>query len=174
MRFWIITLILSSLVGGLIGGSAVYAIISQIPTPTPRLPPEIPSIITMTVDITTAITDAVSQVGPAVVTVINVLSPQVSFLDGSVEREISGSGVIISSDGYIVTNLHVVEGAERIRVILADGTTLPSSLVGVDQYADLAVLAAPGDMPAVASWGNSDLLQPGETVIAIGSPLGDF
>jgi len=113
-------------------------------------------------------------VGPAVVTVINTLPPRTSIFGGIIEQVSSGSGVIISSDGYIVTNHHVVEGTESLKIILADGSTLPASLVGIDQYADLAVLEVPGEMPAVASWGNSDTLKPGETVIAIGSPLGDF
>jgi 2-alkenal reductase len=58
--------------------------------------------------------------------------------------------------------------------ILADGTELPATLVGTDPYADLAVLQAQGAVPAVASLGDSTTLQPGETVIAIGSPLGEF
>jgi 2-alkenal reductase len=86
----------------------------------------------------------------------------------------SGSGVIISPEGYIVTNNHVVEGAERLEVILANGSTLPARLVGVDPFADLAVVQADLQSPTVAPWGNSDALKPGETVIAIGSPLGDF
>jgi 2-alkenal reductase len=91
-----------------------------------------------------------------------------------IERSGSGSGAIISYDGYIVTNNHVVEGAERLEVILADGTVLPANLVGVDPYADLAVIHAEGEMPAIITWGNSNVLDSGETVIAIGSPLGSF
>jgi 2-alkenal reductase len=87
---------------------------------------------------------------------------------------VSGSGVIISTDGYILTNNHVVEGTTQVIVILADGSELAASIVGTDLYADLAVLKTEGAVPAVAALGNSDNLQPGETVIAIGSPLGDF
>lgn len=90
------------------------------------------------------------------------------------DQTASGSGAIISADGYILTNNHVVEGATKVDVILADGTELPAKVVGTDIYADLAVLQAKGEMPAVATLGNSDGLKPGETVIAIGSPLGDF
>ena len=82
--------------------------------------------------------------------------------------------MIISADGYIVSNNHVVDSSQRLEVILADGTTLPARLVGVDPFADLAVLQVEGTMPAVAEWGDSDALRAGETVIAIGSPLGDF
>jgi 2-alkenal reductase len=87
---------------------------------------------------------------------------------------VSGSGVIISTDGYILTNNHVVENTTSLTVILADGTQMSAKLMGTDQYADLAVLKVEGKMPAVATLGNSDALKPGETVIAIGSPLGDF
>lgn len=173
-RSLIITLILAGVLGGLIGGSAVYAITSHVSTPPQILTPEKGPLIPVDVDINTAITDAVAHVGPAVVTVINTMPPRTSIFGGIIEGVSSGSGVIISSDGYIVTNHHVVEGAESLKIILADGSTLPASLVGIDQYADLAVLEVPGEMPAVASWGNSDTLKPGETVIAIGSPLGDF
>ncbi len=125
-------------------------------------------------EITTAITEIVARVEPAVVTVISHLPPQVTLFGGVVERTSSGSGAIITYDGYIVTNNHVVEGAEGLEVILADGTVLPAELVGVDLYADLAILHAEGEMPAIIMWGNSDTLISGETVIAIGSPLGSF
>jgi 2-alkenal reductase len=68
----------------------------------------------------------------------------------------------------------VVEGTSRVGVILADGSELPAEIVGTDMYADLAIILASGEMPAIADLGNSDTLKPGETVIAIGSPLGDF
>jgi 2-alkenal reductase len=82
--------------------------------------------------------------------------------------------VFISQDGYVLTNNHVVEGTTQLYVVLADGTQQEASLVGTDIYADLAVLKTQGPAPAVATLGNSDTLDPGETVIAIGSPLGDF
>jgi 2-alkenal reductase len=88
--------------------------------------------------------------------------------------EVSGSGVFISDKGYILTNNHVVEDTNGLWVILADGSRQSASLVGTDIYADLAVLKIDGPVPAVAVLGNSDALDPGETVIAIGSPLGDF
>jgi len=124
----------------------------------------------------TAVTSAVEKVGPAVVTVVGTVQQRVTNFFGSslAEGEVSGSGVIISADGYILTNNHVVEGTQSLYVILADGSELPATLVNTDVFADLAVIKADGSMPAVAVLGNSDLLKPGETVIAIGSPLGDF
>ncbi|MEW6568699.1 MAG: trypsin-like peptidase domain-containing protein [Chloroflexota bacterium] len=172
----------SGLTGAIAGGAVVSWTIRQAQPASQPAPVNAnnssssgPTTVTQTtVEITTAITDAVARVGPAVVTVVNHMQPQVTFFGPSTSATATGSGVIISSDGYIVTNNHVVSDMDHLEVILADGTTLPAELVGVDPFADLAVLKVDGTMPAVASWGNSDELKPGETVIAIGSPLGDF
>jgi S1-C subfamily serine protease len=84
-----------------------------------------------------------------------------------------GSGTIIDSRGYIVTNYHVIEGAKSITVELYDGTQLPAHLTGVDPFDDLAVVQiTPPDHMDVATIGNSSTLQVGQTVIAIGNPLG--
>jgi len=68
----------------------------------------------------------------------------------------------------------VVADTKSLTIVLSDGTQQPASIVGADQYSDIAVLKTTGKVPAVATLGNSDLLQPGESAIAIGSPLGDF
>jgi S1-C subfamily serine protease len=84
-----------------------------------------------------------------------------------------GSGTIIDSRGYIVTNYHVVEGAKGITVDLYDGTQLPGKLTGVDPFDDLAVVQiTPPPHMDVAKIGDSSSLQVGQTVIAIGNPLG--
>ena len=88
---------------------------------------------------------------------------------------VSGSGVFISSQGYILTNNHVIADTQGdLTIVLSDGTQETAKIVGADQYSDIAVLKTSGKVPAVATLGNSDVLNPGETVIAIGSPLGDF
>lgn len=120
---------------------------------------------TVNVDINTAVEDAVAKVSPAVVTVIN-------NLGGG--QQASGSGVFFSAEGYLITNHHVVEGAQSLEVIYQDGTTIDARLIGSDPYADIAVLKVAGTVPAYTDFGNSDALNPGETVIAIGSPLGEF
>jgi serine protease Do len=125
-------------------------------------------------DISTAVTQAVEKVGPSVVTVVGTIQGQPSFFGMPVDQQVSGSGVIISADGYIVTNNHVVESVNQVTVVLADGTELPAKIVGTESFADVAVLKVDGVMPAVSVFGNSDTLKPGEPVIAIGSPLGDF
>jgi serine protease Do len=126
------------------------------------------------VQIETAITQAVETVGPAVVTVI-AKGPDQRTRFGVISGNVSsGSGVFISKDGYIVTNNHVIEGANSYSVVLANGKEIPATLIGADPYSDLAVVKVDDSVPAVASFGNSDALKPGESVIAIGSPLGDF
>ena len=87
-------------------------------------------------------------------------------------EHVGGSGVIISPDGYIVTNQHVVDGAVDIRVTLSDRRILPGKLVGSDPLTDLAVVKVEGkNLPSVP-WGNSAELRPGQTVLAFGNPLG--
>jgi len=122
----------------------------------------------------TTIVQAVEKAGPAVVTVVGVNQAKQSVFGQIEEQSVGGSGVFISEEGYVITNNHVVENASRLSVILANGTELPATLISTEKYADLAVLKIDGDVPAVANLGNSDALKPGETVIAIGSPLGDF
>ena len=161
---------IAALIGTIAGGVFVFSYL-QPPEPTAttivqsqpsQAAPVRLDISTTTLE--TSITEAVESIAPTVVTVIGEISGQ----------QVSGSGVVISSDGYILTNNHVIEDTSRILVILADGSELPAEIVGTDIYADLAILNASGEMPSVADLGNSDTLKPGETVIAIGSPLGDF
>ena len=83
-----------------------------------------------------------------------------------------GSGIVISPDGYIVTNNHVVDGATEIRVTMNDRKTYTAKLIGTDPLTDLAVIKVNGnDFPSVP-WGNSTELRPGQTVLAFGNPFG--
>jgi serine protease Do len=85
-----------------------------------------------------------------------------------------GSGIIITPDGYIVTNAHVVDGAVQIKVTLNDRRILKAKLIGVDKLTDLAVLKVDAaNLPSIA-WGDSTKLRPGQTVLAFGSPFGYF
>jgi serine protease Do len=83
-----------------------------------------------------------------------------------------GSGVIISPDGYIVTNNHVVEGATDVRVTMSDRRILPAKVVGTDPLTDLAVIKVEGKNLPNAPWGDSTKLHPGQTVLAFGNPFG--
>ena len=125
-------------------------------------------------DIQTATTQSVQGVGPAVVTVVGTVTYQYGFWGQTYESEVSGSGFFISEDGYILTNNHVVEDTETLKIILSDGSEQDAVIVGTDIFSDIAVLKIDGDVPAVAMLGNSDMIDSGETMIAIGSPLGEF
>ncbi|GAB4522037.1 MAG: trypsin-like peptidase domain-containing protein [Anaerolineales bacterium] len=169
----------SGLSGALVGGLGVYSALRNTATTPQTFSPPVESAPSAQLqvgntEIETAITQAVEKVGPAVVTVIGVVPGQTSFFGRTPDQQVSGSGVIISTQGYVVTNNHVVADTSEVSIVLADGTQLPARVINTDPYADLAVLKAEGEMPAVATFGNSDALKPGETVIAIGSPLGEF
>lgn len=114
--------------------------------------------------------DVVAKVAPAVVTVINHLASSGTTGQGFG----SGSGAIISPDGYIITNHHVIDGNASLEVIFSDGTQRAATLVGDDPLMDLALVKVEGTVPAYLPIGDSDALRQGETVIAIGSPLGEF
>lgn len=87
-------------------------------------------------------------------------------------EHVGGSGVIISPDGYIVTNRHVVDGAVDIRITMSDRKILKAKLIGSDPLTDLAVIKIDGkDLPSVP-WGDSTALRPGQTVLAFGNPFG--
>jgi 2-alkenal reductase len=163
--------------GALAGGGAIYfAVRDRLNAPTPQAQAAAPASTTnqtVNVDVNTAVEEAVAKVGPAVVTVVNYLQPSGFGISGEGPTA-SGSGVIISPEGYVITNNHVVEGHQSLEVIFRDGTTAPATLVGTDLFADVAVIKVSGPVPGVAEFGNSDALNPGETVIAIGSPLGDY
>jgi 2-alkenal reductase len=172
---------ISALSGVLAGGMAVYTaindqVVQEQPVILQASPAALPQVTNQTiiVEIDTAITQAVEKVGPAVVTVLGIIPGQNTFLGQSPDAPVSGSGVIISQDGFIVTNNHVIEDTIEVSIVLADGTEYPAEIIGRDVFSDLAVLKMDGEVPAIASLGNSDALKPGETVIAIGSPLGDF
>jgi serine protease Do len=83
-----------------------------------------------------------------------------------------GSGVIISPDGYIVTNNHVVDGATDVRVTMSDRRILPAKVVGTDSLTDLAVIKVDAHNLPNAPWGDSTKLHPGQTVLAFGNPFG--
>ena len=84
----------------------------------------------------------------------------------------TGSGVVLSQDGYVITNYHVVEGAAAISVLFTDGRQLSARMVGGDKLSDLAVLQVDAQDLTPAEFGDSDALRVGDTVVAIGDPLG--
>lgn len=130
-------------------------------------------------------TQAVDKVKDAVVSVITYSANSQNSLFGSTETDTDtnteqvsseGSGVIYKKEGnfaYLVTNTHVISGAKKVDIRLADGTKVPGEIVGSDTYSDIAVVKITADkVTTVAEFGDSDQLTVGETAIAIGSPLG--
>lgn len=137
--------------------------------------------------------DVVSRVSPAVVTIhsqMRARAPaQYPFMDDPMFREFFGdrgrvpqepprrreglgSGVIVSPDGYILTNYHVVDGAEQIKVDMNDNRTLDARVVGLDPPSDLALLKVEASNLAVLTLGDSDRVRVGDVVLALGNPLG--
>ncbi len=105
-----------------------------------------------------------SQAIPSIVTV--------QSLDEDSGRDGSGSGVVISSDGFIITNHHVVDDADTLRVIMSDGLSYPADMVGSDPLMDIAVLKVEaGNLPYIR-FGSMEGLRTGEPAIAVGNPLG--
>lgn len=130
---------------------------------------------------TTSISEAVDKVKNAVVSVITYSDSSNQGLfekeensDSQISSE--GSGVIYKKEGkyaYLVTNTHVINGAKKVDILLADGNKVPGEVVGSDVYSDIAVVRISADKAkAVAEFGDSNQLTVGETAIAIGSPLG--
>ena len=130
-------------------------------------------------------TQAVDKVKDAVVSVITYSSNSQNSLLGYDETDTDtnaeqvyseGSGVIYKKEGdtaYLVTNTHVINGAKKVDIRLADGTKVPGEIVGSDTYSDIAVVKIAADkVTTVAEFGDSSQLTVGETAIAIGSPLG--
>jgi S1-C subfamily serine protease len=115
-----------------------------------------------------SVVSVVEQVGPAVV---NITTGRHSTERG-LDQIGAGSGVIITPDGYILTNSHVVHQARQLQVTLTEGSTLPADLVGSDPPTDLAVIRARSSLVPHAELGDSARLKVGQLIIAIGNPLG--
>jgi serine protease Do len=174
----------SALIGAIAGGAAVYKAVSdtQSGNPSISIPASIPNtnntpnqtLVLNSTDVETAITQSVQKVGPAVVTIVGTIPGQMTFFGQSGDQTVSGSGFFISAQGYILTNNHVVQGTQEVSIVLSDGTEQKATIVGTDPYSDIAILKTDGKVPAIATLGNSDMLKSGESVIAIGSPLGNF
>ncbi len=121
------------------------------------------------------VVDIAKKVEPAVVGItstIEVIIPDFFFnIQRKQETEGYGSGIVISEEGYILTNNHVVDGAKRLYVVLSSGETVEARLVGADAKTDIAVIKIEHDNLTVAKIGDSTKTQKGEFVVTIGNPL---
>jgi 2-alkenal reductase len=146
-----------------------------------------------------SVADVYAEVNPAVVTITTFVDSSVlqqaqgqqipdmpgeeqlpadNSATGELVEYAAGSGFIVSEDGYVVTNNHVVEGATAFQVRYADGTMKNAELVGGDPFQDVAVLKIDlsdgSSVPGTVQWGDSTSMRPGDVVVAIGTPYGEF
>ena len=120
-----------------------------------------------------ATTEIAKQMGPAVVGITGVVESYISIFGASSQSSSQGSGIILSGDGYIVTNNHVVENTSSIHVTLNTGAEYEAKVIGADAQTDLAVIKIePKEELTVAKLGDSTKLEVGERVVAIGNPMG--
>ena len=166
--------------GGVMGGVAGYYVAGMQPQARflPATAPQAPLRTQQTsaasaVSPETAVTSVVRNSEPAVVTILNTMQVT-SRRSGSRTALAEGSGFILDAQGHIVTNAHVVQGAQQLEVVFSDGTKTSAQLVGADATHDIAVLQVQGNVPAYLGLGDSSTLELGESVIAIGSPLGTY
>lgn len=120
------------------------------------------------------VSDIVEKCKDSVVEITTESASSGNSIFGQYVSQGAGSGVIISKDGYIVTNNHVVSGATSLKVTTTDGTEYDASVVGKDSQTDLAVIKVDANNLQAATLGDSDILQVGDPAIAIGNPLGEL
>ncbi|MEW6523213.1 MAG: trypsin-like peptidase domain-containing protein [Bacillota bacterium] len=169
---------LSAVAGGIIGALLmaylVPGVIAQRMGWSRELPrfqfPDLPPVTTTAADYPVVM--VAETLGPAVVGVVNRAVVGQDFRGRQLLETRTGSGVLISSNGYIITNHHVIANTSQLTVIMADGSSFSAEIVGSDPPVDLAVIKIPVDHVPYARLGDSDALRVGEPAIAIGNPLG--
>ncbi len=120
-----------------------------------------------------ATTEIAKKVGPAVVGITSTINGQMTIFGQPTSSNSEGSGIILSQDGYIVTNNHVVDGAATITVLVNTGAEYEAKMIGRDAQTDLAVIKIePKEELTVATFGDSGNIEVGERAVAIGNPMG--
>lgn len=157
-------------VAALFGSGALDAAETQVIAPDP--PP--PEIITVTEIVTpeATTTSAAAVARKVVPSIVTVEVGSLDETDGFFDVVASGSGVVLSADGELVTNHHVIEGADQVRVVFQDGRIHTAEIVGSDELTDLAVLVIEAGNLTPVEIGTTDGLSIGDVAIAVGNPLG--
>lgn len=179
MRKWFVILVMLVTVPALLAAFAGYPAISNelhraalgpAATPTPA-PPPVASNAPVTFPPEQLVAEIYKRVSSSVVNITK-RATQNTVIGMGLE-EGSGSGFVWDKEGRIVTNNHVIEGAEELEVAFADDTTVPAKIIGTDPATDLAVIqvALPADQLAPVALGDSDTLEPGQLAVAIGNPF---
>lgn len=168
---YIASILICSILSGVIGSAVTYSLISRNAGTATNNQILNPTTFTKDGEALTA-TEVYNKVAPAVV-IVSVKS--ITTYNGFFPQETEGigSGFIINEEGYILTNYHVIEGATEVSVTLSDKTEVKASIINYDQEQDVAMIKIIGDIevPGVVELGDSDVLQTGEEVLAIGTPL---
>ena len=191
MKNKIVTVITVLLVGFLLGGISFYLLGEVTGDHGSRVPFSAPAVPRQIIETSRAFSEIAGEVSRSVVNISTVkvvrresapffddpffdfFNPFRDFKSPRKWKEQSlGSGVIVSPDGYIITNNHVIEQADEIRVTLIDKRSFKAKIIGVDPKTDVAVVKIDAKNLPTIQWGNSDQLQVGEFVLAIGNPFG--
>jgi len=171
--------IVYTLIGSILGSLLIFALITNGVLKVPAVDSTVGTVQTLSQAASQKVqagltgepvVEIAEKVGPAVVGIVNKVTPD-NHPYGAVGGG-TGSGVVFDSNGFIVTNNHVVDGASKLEVVLSDGRRLPAKLVGTDARTDLAVIKVEAEKLTAASFGNSDATKVGEPAVAIGNPLG--
>ena len=165
--------LICSLFGGVVGSGITYVIADKGNNSTKSNNSVVTDPVSFATDNTAlSAADIYKKVAPAVVMVS---TKSIQSVNGWFQQETEGmgSGFIINEDGYILTNYHVIDGAKEVTVTLSDGREVTASVVNYDADQDVAMIKINDDIevPGVVELGDSDALQPGEEVLAIGNPL---
>jgi S1-C subfamily serine protease len=165
----------ASLMSAILASTGTVAILgSSIPTTPAASNPAANGRTVTTGESSDDITGVVAAARQSVVTITADGVASSRFSPNSVPVSGVGSGVILTADGYILTNRHVVANSQGLTVAFADGSELPATIVRISDTTDLALIKVAASELHAASIGDSDALQVGQTAIAIGSPLGTY
>jgi len=169
---WFLAIVAGAFIGGAASGALVSLIVADDSSGGPSDSISERRVLSSEED---AVTEAVSLAGPAIVTIINEKPARIDEQGRVVEGVNVGSGVIVDSRGYVVTNEHVVHEKGQLSVVFQNGEERPATLLSDDApFSDLAVLQIPGGNLKALRFGDSARLKLGQTVIAIGSALFEY